>query len=324
MKLPDWASTIRPLQSSAADQAITAFNNGSKVVLLDAPTGTGKTLIAEIVRQELSVRGLYVCSTLNLQDQFAHDFPDAAILRGRSNYPTCDSPHEFPQLTAADCNKERVNVPACRECDPDDDDFRMHCRWCHPVSSCPYELSKRNAIMANLTCTNLSYFLHESNYIGNIANNRGLVVLDEADLLEDGLLNFISVTITPRAQKEYGIDGPTKKTVESAWLPWAERTTEILGRLSQERLDKTDLRSIRRLNSIKRLHGNVQRLLDKDRGLQQGNWVYTGYDSGSIIFRPIRVDEYAKEFLWRHGQRFLLMSATMISFSAMAEILGIE
>jgi ATP-dependent DNA helicase DinG len=323
VKLPDWASTIRPLQSTAADQAITAFNNGSKVVLLDAPTGTGKTLIAEIVRQELSVRGLYVCSTLNLQDQFAHDFPDAAILRGRSNYPTCDSPHEFPQLTAADCNKERVNVPACRECDPDDDDFRMHCRWCHPVSSCPYELSKRDAIMANLTCTNLSYFLYESNYIGNIAHNRGLVVLDEADLLEDGLLNFISVTITPRAQKEYGIDYPAKKTVESTWLPWAEQTYEKLQGLSSKG-KQSDLRDIRRHNAIKRLRDNVGRLLDKDRGLAGGNWIYTGYDSGSIIFRPIRVDEYAREFLWRHGERFLLMSATMISFSAMAEILGIE
>lgn len=323
MDLPTWVQEIRPLQTAAADQAVAAFNADTKVVMLDAPTGTGKTLIAEMVRQQLNVRGLYVCSTLNLQDQFASDFPDAAILRGRSNYPTADSPFEYPQLTAADCNKERVDVPACRECDPDDDDFRMHCRWCHPISVCPYESAKRDAIISPLTCTNLSYFLHESNYIGNIAYNRGLVVLDEADLLESGLLNFISVVITPHQQKEYGIDTPPKKTVESTWHPWAEHTVETLQALTRNQRG-TSLRDIRRDNSIKRLLGNVQRLLHKDRGLQCGNWIYTGYDSGSIIFRPIRVDQYAEEFLWRHGKRFLLMSATMISFPAMAEILGIK
>jgi Rad3-related DNA helicase len=52
----------------------------------------------------------------------------------------------------------------------------------------------------------------------------------------------------------------------------------------------------------------------------------TGYSDSPprVTFRPIKVDRYARDYLWRHGRRWLLMSATIISAEQMALDLGLE
>jgi Rad3-related DNA helicase len=298
--------------------------------MLDAPTGSGKTLIGDLVRQTLSgptagrdTRGVYLCSTLALQEQFARDYPDAAILRGRSNYATADEASKYPELTAADCVKTKTKLPACGDCKQSTDIAQMHCRWCHPVSACPYEIAKAEAFRAELVCSNLTYFLYESNFVGTLALNRGLIVIDEADLIEDTLLDFVTVHVSERQQREYGLDPPEKKTVEASWIEWAYRVEPILDGLARQRWGD-DLRGVRKKKSIQRLLADVGRLTNEDDGLASGNWVYTGYDRGVIEFKPVRVDGLAGDFLWRHGERFLLMSASMISFAVLAETLGIS
>ena len=296
--------------------------------MLDAPTGSGKTLIGDLVRQSLdgskTTRGLYLCSTLALQEQFARDYPGAAVLRGRSNYATADDPSRYPELTASDCVKTKTLVPSCNSCTFGAEPvMMMHCRWCHPVHACPYESAKAVAFRSELVCSNLTYFLYESNFVGTLALNRGLIVIDEADLIEDTLLDFVTVHVSERQQREYGLDPPEKKTVESSWIEWAFRAEPVLDGLAKQRWGD-DLRGVRKKKSIQRLLADVRRLTNEDDGLASGNWVYTGYDRGVIEFKPVRVDGLAGDFLWRHGKRFLLMSASMISFAVLAETLGIS
>lgn len=316
MELPDWANKEKwkKTQESVHDDIIDSFERGSSIVMLDAPTGAGKTLIGEMVRQTLKTRGLYLCSTLDLQSQFSSDFPTAAILRGRTNYPTFDDPASFPSLNAGDCVKRKIVIGAST---------KMECQWCNPVHACPYESAKAHALRSELVCSNLTYFLHESNFVGNLTLNRGLVVIDEADLIEDALLNFVAVSISQRQQKEYGISPPEKKTVEDAWIDWADNCQPVLEALLK-RPSGHELRDIRKRKSLERLLADVKRLNHPDSGIASGNWIYTGYDRGSIEFKPVRVDTIAKDFLWRHAKRFLLMSATTISFGAVAENLGIS
>jgi Rad3-related DNA helicase len=348
MKLPSWAPELRETQRLAADYVLHQFNTGTNVVMLDAPTGTGKTLIADVVRQELNTRAIYLCSTLALQDQFARDFPDAAILRGRSNYATADNANKFPILSAADCTKRRITHIKCKpppcenchravcsckqfmgeeaECMMEERKFQ-HCRWCHPVFECPYEIAKFNAINSDFVCTNLAYFLTEANYIGLLPVDRGLIVVDEADLLEDQLLGFVTLSISERQQRDYGIQVPEKKTVAASWLEWAQLTalhTEQLVAAYATRPGESDIKLLRREREIKQLHADIMLLLDEEDGIANDNWIYTSYDRGMIEFKPIRVDKLAHTRFWRHGSRFLLMSATMISFDAMAESLGLR
>lgn len=320
--LPEWATTPRPHQIVAVQQILEAFASGSQVVMLDAPTGSGKTLIGELVRQYLDCRALYLCNSLALQDQFARDFPTAAVLKGRTNYATADAPSKFPELNAGDCVKRRDTLPACYDCDPNpDEDEGMHCQWCHPVTACPYEMAKARAIRSPLVCTNTSYFLYEANYVGNLPLARKLIIIDEADTLEDVLMSFVEVSVTQRKAQEYGIQPPSRKTVESAWIDWA---LDAEDRLSKHRVAGDTVAAIRSRNSLNRLRGNIKRLNHPTTGLAAGGWVYTGYDHGHISFKPIDINHLAGEYIWKHCPRFLLMSATTISFEVMAATLGID
>ena len=262
--LPEWLVAIRPHQSEAIMSIAEQFSRGIPVIQLDAPTGSGKTLIAEMIRQTFNWRAVYLCSTLSLQDQFAKDFPYSAILRGRTNYPTADTPQLYPHLTAADCDKEKTSGPACSDCDPDldpDIEYR-HCRWCHPVSSCLYEIEKSLALRSPIACSNIMYFLYESNYIGWLGQNRDLIIVDEADLLEDALLSFISVSVSQNQQREYGISMPSKKTVNDAWVEWAIDTEKKV-RLLKNRNYGEDLTGIRKKRHLTRLHADLLRLTNE-------------------------------------------------------------
>ena len=325
MPVPGWVKSYRPHQERAIIDVIGQFKQGKAIVMLDAPTGSGKTLIAETVRQAFSWRAVYLCSTLALQDQFMGDFDYAALLRGRANYPTADTPQLYPHLTAADCTKEKASGPVCPDCDPDLDptDEYRHCRWCHPVSACLYENEKAIALRSDLVCANLAYFLYESNYVGALADKRDLIIVDEADLLEDSLLSFISVSISSNQLREYRISNPAKKTVESSWIEWATETEAHLRSLKNRSFGQ-DLTGIRKKRAVARLHVDLLRLVNPKTGIPAGNWVYTGYESGHLEFKPIHVAPYADEFFWKHGSRFLLMSATTISFIEQAESLGLS
>ena len=52
--LPSWVTELRPAQIDAVQQVSDLYDQGKKVVFLDAPTGAGKTLIGELVRRKIA------------------------------------------------------------------------------------------------------------------------------------------------------------------------------------------------------------------------------------------------------------------------------
>jgi Rad3-related DNA helicase len=319
LSLPAWAPELRLQQVSAIQTIIEQFNH-TNVVILEAPTGSGKTLIADQVMQALECRTLYSCSSISLQHQFLRDFPSATLLKGRSNYPTLDHPERFnskfstSRITCADCNKKR------------DSEGNWECNQCSDVHQCPYELAKSEAVRSDLTCVNTHYFLYECNYVGAL-RNRDLVVVDECDTLEDTLLSFIQVHITPKQIEKYDLPKPDRKTVEASWIEWSTICHDLvkrqLSQLTRTIPDYPTLAQIREQRSLSSLAGDFGRLLSPVSGLGSGNWVYDGYGEGHIIFKPISVSSYGNQYLWRHGKKWLLMSATVISAEELAGRLGL-
>lgn len=312
--LPLWVREYRPGQVDAINNIVEAFQTND-LVILDAPTGSGKTLIGETVRRLLGKRGsLYICSTKTLQDQFLNDFEYAAVLKGRSNYPTEWSLNQGVLIendrmapTAADCTKSEG----------------IGCTWCSSVNVCPYEVAKHTALAADVAVLNTSYFLTETNGPGRF-KGRPLVIVDEADTLENEVMGYVSVDIAARRVKEYGLGEPEKVTKPEAWMEWAIKARSILhSRLSnmpEPSPEEKNVKVLREWNSVARLLGNVTQLV---KGLEDGEWVYTGKD-GNVAFKPVRVDHVGKKALWGNADKWLLMSATIISPHEMVESLGYE
>jgi Rad3-related DNA helicase len=306
--LPGWVEEFRPHQWTAVGETVAHFRSGKKVVLLDGPTGSGKTLIAELVRREMNVKGIYTCTTKTLQDQVLTDFPYAKVLKGRANYPTLDRPDLFraaydQRVTCDDCTK----APG------------EQCAWCWDHDACPYEAAKQAAVYADLAVLNTAYLLAEANYVGRF--HPELVVADECDELEGQLMSFVEVTIGPRDRTRLDLDVPARKTVESAWVDWLDGAVQAarveLGRHPAKSKTPTD---IKRRKKWERMAGQLAFVRD---GVMDGGWVYDHSRPEWVTFKPITVDHFARDLLWRHSPRWLCMSATVISFDQIAKELGL-
>lgn len=299
--LPDKFQSLTYNQCEAVIQILDAFQD-NKVVVLDAPTGSGKTVIAETVRQLLGQQGLYVCHSKTLQDQFFADFPLSGLVKGRSNYLP---QRKFTGVTCADCNKNENT-----------------CTWCPDVQNCAYELAKRKALSNPIAVLNSTYFLTECNGPGRFAN-RGLGILDEADTLESELMRFVEIRITMAMRSKLGLRPPDKITKEEAWIDWVNRSSQIVkNQLIPVDPDETDLKTIRHAKYVWNLHNRLGLLAD---GLENKDWIYTGSrESPDISFKPVVVDRLGREFLWGHCGKFLVMSASIISPSLMMDDLGYE
>ena len=113
----------------------------AKVVLLEAPTGSGKTLLMAALGKLLKSQVLYTCHTKGLQEQVLGDFPYGVELKGRANYPCLKSP---VLLTANECTGKKD---------------------CPHKLACPYLVQKAMARASELAILNIPYFLAEANFL---------------------------------------------------------------------------------------------------------------------------------------------------------------
>lgn len=310
MTLPSWFTRYRPHQQSAIDEIAAGFDSGFKVMILDAPTGAGKTLIAESVRNRLGIeQGVYCCNTKTLQNQFSRDYSEyARVIKGRSNYPTELFPEHF------DATKW-VDSISCGDCTGSSVCPEDSCQYCSDV--CPYVQARTSAAFSEVAILNMAYYLSINN-VSKLFKQRDFIVIDECDTLESVLMSHIEVNISPSLQKRMRLSKPDKKTVVESWIEWVAYAIQHIGKYSKTLTAKTKL-DRRHKKVVGRLLENLKNIVGDEE-----NWVYTNYDTDYITFKPIRVDSFAQKLIWNTGKKFLLMSATVISPDQLAADLGLE
>ncbi len=330
---PEKFTTLRPHQAAAIDQVLAHFDSGAQVVMVDAPTGSGKTILAEGVRRMLAPeRTLYCPNTKGLQDQFCNDLDYAVLLKGRANYATADHPElfwsKFNNLSAADCIAKKEILPACSSCIYETPVAITHCRLCHPFTSCPYQQAKSAAMASQLAVLNTSYLIAECNSQRSSFSGADLIVIDEADTIGGTLMSQVEVFFSARKMKELDLQPPRLKTVPESWLAWVneEAIPKIGAHLNAARL-KVKGRgqpAVDDLRALSYLERTAHKLALLRTSLELGNAVYDGYDEGNIKFQPVHVAPFGPSMIWKHGERFLLMSATIIDAQQRAREWGIE
>lgn len=262
--------------------------------LLDAPTGTGKSLIGAAVQRIVSKSVIYLCTTKQLQDQLLADFPYAKTLKGRNNYPCVPHLRDFPTITAEDCTHSQAKP-------------------CSDQNECPYIVAKRAAIRAPLAILNTSYFLHEANFVGGFSG-RDLIIVDEFDTLEGQLMNFIEVLITKRQLDSLNLSPPRYKTKFEAWVDWANGAIAGVTRQLLEVKRELDNPWSPLDYKLMRKDRQLSRLLAKLRFFVKEvdqNWVWYPSDD-RWSFKPVWIGKYAPKYFWDHSTRILGMSATIL------------
>jgi Rad3-related DNA helicase len=315
--IPAQFNQIRPHQAIAVGEACDLFDDGCEVVFMDAPTGSGKTLIGELVRrlrreQGKADRVLYVCSDKALQRQFLADFPYAKVLMGRSNYKT-----ELggDALTAEDCTAPGMN--AC-------------CMWCQTPAGCPYKAAKQEAMAAEVAVVNTSYFLAEANHVGQFSGF-DLIIVDEADALEGVLMGFVEYEVPQYVWNALHLKAPVKGARRATILKWLEEVHKAADQHVARNHGRMEEKVKMRWRGFVKTTEQTLKELAKDQlpdvaevaGVEQdGQWL-RDYDTKTFKMKPVLVGRYGPKYLWRHATNWLLMSATIVSCEEMVESLGL-
>lgn len=311
---PSWLAEYRPHQWQAAHEIVDHYERGAKVVFLDAPTGSGKTAIADLVSRLLKQRAIYVCSGKDLQEQFLADFPYAKVLKGRANYPTLDTSRA--DVTADDCNGH-----------PGED----NCTWCQPMTECPYRVAKMEAAFGQVGVLNTAYWLREANSMRPMFSRPrspentlgGFMVVDECDTLESSMMGYLEYAIYSGRERQLKVKAPKKGSHKPTIVSWMKKELADALREAIAEARKSGRGGVETARAIKRLQEFGRETLRVAEEVEDDNWIRDN-DAGPLVLKPVSVAPYGEKRVWRHGGRWLLMSATIISAEEMAESLGIE
>jgi Rad3-related DNA helicase len=339
---PGWFTAWRPYQEEAVAQAMAAYKAGTRIVVLQAPTGFGKSGAGYALRRRLGTWGAYVAENKALQGQMANVFPDAMLLQGRNNYRTLDAPHRR-DISAEDCTVRTADSSLCltAECQKavalsplNRLPKGKHCFLCHPVGDCPYRVARQRAFGANLAVLNTAYFVTVTN-TGGAFSGVPFLIVDECDQLERTLMEQIRVNVPlglwrdlDPAAGAFPFQQPPSfhQFIQPLLTPLAERLRALLKRLDARPSKDAAVALIREYRKLQRYYMKWETALDLD----EDEWVFDPKEEEGkrqkdplIQWRPVRVAPIADMVFWRHVGLVLMMSATVVDGEEMLASLGI-
>jgi ATP-dependent DNA helicase DinG len=306
----------RPFREHQEEAISFIANSEKRFIFISAPTGSGKTCIG-MVSGVMEGGVTYSVHTKLLQEQVTADHPEAKSLFGRSNYPCLST--------------EGLD---CSEC------FHTKEAPCREKSKCLYEIKKREVLSSRLRILNFSYLLHENNFVGKFSGS-DFNVVDEADSLEDTLINFTSLIFTAYGLKRLGLSNKAELLNKTSKYPdqlldsWKqfgslaeERAKIIINRLSYQIDSYGESQSLSsdQLSTLKE-RTRVIRLLEKIKLFSENvdsTWKLDDSQEGRYLFRPLWMSEsLAESFMWRHAKKWVLLSASFLPINLEARRLGI-
>jgi len=316
--------SYRPHQKETILRIVEAFERGKRFVIIEVPTGGGKSGIAWTVANHIGQS--YILSPQKvLQDQYMRDFGHVLVdLKGRNEYECWllnkdRKPGE--ELVYADrglCRQMgESKLPDCFDEDARKADGGLD--WIH----CPYFRRLREAQEAAHTLFNFSSFLFQANYAKQFGKRR-LMVVDEAHNIEGQLMGFVEIALSDRDFRDEGIKFPAYETPEEYRryfedIGLAERVRAKLASARREgdqdaveKWEKVGLRLEAFTEEMKRTEFVAEWKEHEERG---------GYRT--VTLKPLYVRDYANELLFSYGERVLLMSATILSHQVFCDNLGI-
>jgi Rad3-related DNA helicase len=290
-----------------------------------------------------------------LQDQYAADYPapDIETIKGRANY-SCTHRDAHPDgQNAADgvCrSKNKGILPECvsDEAGPiakaaDMTVLQAAVGLALPPSChhCPYWAQLQRVHDAQISLFNFSSFLFQQR-IGRFAP-RALMIIDEAHNTETQLMNYVTLELSEWTLSLVGIKIDRDIRSKSEFLEWLAETDlvqlvlrKIKAAESDERLGDEDSDSLgddlsaAELDALKELDAKLANFM---AFLEKTEWILevvkfndkrTGTDRKKIVARPLYAKDFAQDLLFRHAERVVFMSATILDVDVWARNLGIS
>jgi len=304
---------FRPHQKEAICDIIKAIDeNDYRNIILNAPVGIGKSLIAYVLGkyyEEEDQQTYIYTKTKYLQDQYLQDFTDMVTVKGRSNFickvdPSCHCDTGCKKILTTCPYKPDISEPM----DPLEE-------------YCPYWEQKHNGVYASITLLNYAYVFADSMYINHFPM-RHLAICDEGHNIEKELMGVLENRISvSRVAKDINLFVPRQAHMKtmSEWVGILQEIADGYKSLAAKTKNLEDKDTYKeRSQSLAQTATLISENLD--------NWVvkdesFNGHTS--IIFKPIMVDKYSNLLLSK-AQHNVIMSGSVLKPDLFAKELGLE
>ncbi len=312
------APGYRGHQESALSEIAEAFAEGAEVVLVRAPTGSGKSLLARAIcgcadRVSEATPGAptgayYTTPQVSQLDAVAADslLDDIAVVRGKGNY-TCALPDE-PDTPVPRAPCERISG--------------YNCSITH---RCPYYVDRDAAQHSRIAGMTLAYFMQTAG--AGTFGPRDVVAIDEAHGLADWAEMYATIELSERTIPGWDPNRiPDDVAVDRRLLSFAEGVRDRC-RARAERLTEKDELTPDEAASRDRLREVVRDLEWFCRDVQDTDspttWIVEDGED-RLAIKPLDPARFLHRTVWDRGRRFALLSATILDKDAFCHRVGLD
>ncbi|MFC7026805.1 helicase C-terminal domain-containing protein [Halomicroarcula sp. GCM10025710] len=311
------APAYRGNQKDALSDIRSAFESGKDVVLVRAPTGSGKSLLARAIAgcartageaaAEQVIDAYYTTPQVSQLDDVASDdlLSDLSVIRGKNNYD-CILPGETDTpVNQAPCVRER----------------EFDCQVKH---RCPYFSDRAIASNRRIAAMTLAYFMQTAG--SDVFGKRDVVVIDEAHGLGEWAEMYATIDLSPETIPMWSeLDVPDIDGLDDA-VAFTERVEHLAERRVKELRGNAELtgEEVAERDSLNQLRGDLQWFREDYHDAESvTTWVVDQTES-AVTVKPMNPERYLKHTVWDRGNRFALLSATILNKEAFCANVGLR
>jgi Rad3-related DNA helicase len=319
--------TFNPGQREAIVQIAEALLSGKKHIVLEAPTGIGKSAIATTVHRVIkeakaSWRTTIITATKGLQDQYEQEDKEIYSLKGKTNY---ECPLGVGPYNSAGCRK------------------MVHTGGCRKAVICPYYKTRvKWCLESPLRLTNTSFQIEACPSIIMRPENRAdMIIIDECHSIDEHLVNHSSLTLnlSEMTHASDDIKGRLASFVnefvdnkDGDALTASPDQRDLAGSLSSylegyiQVLEEKMKTEGKRNDSVAGTVEELQQITDKLSGFSKlgGEWILMKFAFAmELELKPVYASQVAEHGLFRKADQFIHMSATVCGYSSYIKTLGI-
>jgi Rad3-related DNA helicase len=318
------APSYRGAQEDALRDIRDAFADGNDVVLVRAPTGSGKSLLARAIagaarttaeaKPAQATDAYYTTPQVSQLDDVAEDplLDDLSVIRGKSNYTCILNGETDTPVDRAPCARQKG----------------FDCTVRH---RCPYFSDRAIASNRNIAAMTLAYFMQTAG--SDVFRQRDVVVIDEAHGLAEWAEMYATIDLSPRTVPVWddvsvpdvtAAEDPLERTVR-----FAEALLGVCSNAKDELLRKPELtpEEAARRDRLQELRSELKWFVEDYRDPESPTtWVVDQPDGEGepVTVKPLDPARYLKHTVWDRGNRFALLSATILNKEAFCRGVGLD
>ena len=318
------APEFRGRQQRALSEIRDAFAAGNDVVLVRAPTGSGKSLLARSIAGAAATvddaspadatGAYYTTPQVSQLDDVAADplLADLNVIRGKSNY-TC--------ILNGETDTPVDRAPCARQAGFD----------CSVRHRCPYFSDRSIASNRAIAAMTLAYFMQTAG--SEVFRKRDVVVIDEAHGLAEWAEMYATIELAPSTVPVWNDIGiPDVTAADDAierTVGFAETLAGVCKRAGDDLTGTPELtpEEAARRDRLQELRSELNWFVSDARDPESPTtWVVDQPDGAGtpITIKPVDPARYLHHTVWDRGNNFALLSATILNKRAFCRGVGLD